>query len=377
MNRLLTFFVALLSFGVSQPVRGDCGFIGELVGICEASEALRESAAALALSVDKAAESVPGERYLRMIDALNDPTTPKEQRERYQILANNLFSASPLTKYELSIRFGLRPEQNLDASTFYGPTGIKQDVEAWCKSNPTYQPTSAKNTLKSPMTQAQLGDFIDEKILAAINTLADEPPTGLRNVGRDQVQYSLPGQRGSALANKTGFQAGSGMGPKPYTWNGGTSDDLTNGPRRREARDLLREALDAYFGAADRSDTPLEPVFQRAYQPYIQPPFLFVTIDKAHLEAQSDEFLVEAIVYEAGENGMVAPDSDSLDDMWPIRLEKKHFLANSTLECGNPEVEIRWAAASLHRDTIVTAELLRQIAETRKALEMLEKEMGE
>lgn len=88
-----------------QAARADCGFVGGLLGVCEAIDVanlrIAELQKALVETADKAIRAVPGERYLQLIDDLNG--TDAEKREKAKAFLENLAGVKPGVTYQMVV----------------------------------------------------------------------------------------------------------------------------------------------------------------------------------------------------------------------------------------------------------------------------------
>lgn len=372
MKRAMFMATVLILCAPLQGHAAECGWLGRKAGICELSEQLLQSAKEVNEAIDTAAEAIPGERYLRMIDAINDPTTPPEEKKRYQQLATNIFAISPDTQYEMNIAFGLPDGKNIEASFFYAPSGDKSAIEAWCKDRITYQTRKVSNAIKPQPTPEQRRLQIAQKLGEAIELLGDQV-NDVRHTTR-----GFAGFDGTKQAPATEYTLGPKsalsldlVAPNTGFIKGHFSEaQLERRDQRNQASEKIHEAMDLFFGNPGVAVSGSG--FTRAYKPYAQPPYLIVTIPRSDFDGLGDEFVVSAVVYQKDANGKIT--DKTLDSMWPIQLKKSHFEANDPVSCGNSEVSILWSGAPLLRDTILSAELIQKIRQTQGLLEDLEKE---
>jgi len=71
------------------------------------------------------------------------------------------------------------------------------------------------------------------------------------------------------------------------------------------------------------------------------------------LDAQDEEdFVITASVH------VLNTPARTLNNRWPITLEKQHFEANEIVQCGNPEVDVMWAVHPLTDAPVISEELL-------------------
>jgi hypothetical protein len=346
-----------------------------------------EAVTKLQKSVDSAALAIPGERYMRLIDTLNDPNASQEDKDRARLFVNNLFNVEPDARYRLSLRFGFDETKSLAVSFFYGASNRPESVMSWCGGQGFFNPTPVNNTLRTPPTDAEIDEYINDELFAAINGLGasikDIKYTtvgGGGGFGGPQpaivFQANAPGALDLVQDSSPLVQAG-----QPYLtvrtlgfdpWRGTQAERdaaiakarevASQTERHRQAARRLRNALDAIYG--DLKRRPDGPALIRDYRPLVDDPYLFVVIPEEEIAAQPAEaFEASAIVYEASDT-----EGAPLDNMWPVRISKERFYDFDAVPCGSGGHIVRFAVHSLLRDSGLNPRLLDAILESKALL---------
>ncbi|MGO7605167.1 hypothetical protein ACC718_17975 [Rhizobium ruizarguesonis] len=195
------FLLSAVFVGISTTsVRADCGL--DLLGICKAANQSTEKAVeglkkemedtrkAALLAVDTAVRSVPGERYLRLIDDLNsgDPARAAAARAFLKSLAN----IEPDADYQLTVSYDFDQAKpfHVDFNRFQAP--VSAVLEPFAKNSAVLDTVPAVTSLSPPTKEelmAHLANVAGE-VLDAING----PPeaTGLNNNRSDLCRKARP-----------------------------------------------------------------------------------------------------------------------------------------------------------------------------------------
>lgn len=365
--------VVALAFLISMSyLVASCGKVDELTNESAAwRNQVDQSVKRLESAMDKAVLGIPGERYLRLIDAVNDPGSSPEEVARAKELVKRLFDVEIDGAYELSLHFGYDETKPLEALFTFLPANSPAAVEYYCLNRGTYNAEPVRNTLRRPPNWEQVDAYIDAKLLAAIEELGAQVsnPKVIRNsMGPSKTQFTLDKTSAVDITQIIG-----GAGNRFESFGSLTIEDIEKSPRRRAAAAHLRAALNAIYG--DLALPLSAATFTRDFLPLGGRPFLVVMIEKEMIEQQPADrtFEVQAIVYKklTGEEKKRVDKGEhvtrvALNSQHPIEFNKEHFEANPPISCGNPARTVYYAAHNMTDAETMTRELYDAYLQTRE-----------
>lgn len=318
-------------------------FGGVTIGSCNKfqseSEAWRqrveESVKEVNAQMDKVALAVPGERYLRLLEAVRSNDPAEQERARDQV--RKLFGVDIEQPYQVSIWWEKQADSPLHLNYFLSHVAGEAAVRAQC--DVAWNPLDATNTVTTPANLEELRSIVGRQTRAAIETLGVQqiitiPPEnistpeddfmrGMRQIGRKEAERLAREQE----------------------------------ERRQKAADQLRDAILAAF-----PEPGTEQIASKRILPFNLlegQTLLYVLVEEDDLKRMANNnFRVSALLHAKGDLSAV------YEDRWAVSVTKENFYGDHrAVPCGNPRRNVRWAVLNLTQGPTVTAQALASLRE--------------
>ena len=346
---------------------------------------IREELELTRQAFDKAVQAVPGERYVRLLEACR--SVEDDIREDCRKRVKALFGVDLETDYEIVVNFGYADESKpLHVDVFQGLTNVAREVQ-------------------------QVADNNHLNLTAVANTMRVATPESVRADVRQKLVEALEAEWGPVPAFPS-YGSGSKFGahgylralsadslPEPYSW-GRASGRLTesfpylhygwrlahevpapqyqlvmprlpSGPapfakaryqeKITQVAGLLAQSLEAHY--TDKAIPLGKRVLPEKWVP-ARGPFLFVVISEEDWQAHGGEITVTAQVHAEGK-----PDAP-LDSPRAWKYELEQFRSHKTVTAKDEGHEVRWAVKNVGGQ-MITTEGLAGLAEVQEILQKL------
>lgn len=273
-------------------------------------EQVDKSVAKLTEGIDKAAMSVPGERYLRLIDDANSPDPAR--RARAQQFAKELFNIDLQHSYEVTVAFGFAEPRPLRADVFRSKLDGAIAVHNHAAEKSLNQ-TAVRNTILPLPTEEQViasaipkaKSFIEQ--IPEYSKLVAPSGGGFGNLQRPEYERRL------ANASKT----------------------LT---------DFLSVAIKA------RQDVGKQDAIRMDWSVIDDRPLLFVIIPADDWSAHSKQLTVTAVVHRKG------TPTETLAQQRVYSFDKAEFRETSIAVPGLPPQKIMYASHNMTGHSFISGE---------------------
>jgi hypothetical protein len=309
--------------------------LGSCDGVQQESKAWRkrveQSVNDLNAQMDKVALAVPGERYLRLLEAVRSKDPTEQARARDQV--RRLFGVDFEQPYQVSIWWEKPVSSSLRLNYFLSHVAGEAAVRAQC--DVAWSPLDATRTVTPPADLEELRTIVGKQTRAAIETL------GIQRV------IEAPKRDRRSLTEEEAI------------WEAVEAPKLAReqSERRQKAADQLRDAILAAFSEskgqlmAAKKTLPFNLLDGRT--------LLYVLVEEADLEGLTDNnFRVSALLHAQGDSSAV------YEDRWDVSVTKANFYGNHrAIPCGNPRKSVRWAILNLTQGPTVTAQALASLKE--------------
>jgi hypothetical protein len=317
-------------------------FILILLASCDYKKQLEKTLKTVRESTDTLAKSVPGERYLRLIDAVNS-SDPKERKQARDFV-RNAFNIDVDTDYEITATFTYdeaAANNGLHVDLFSAATPSQTDVTQFMQYSLKCDPAVA-SILPIPMTEAE----IYTKIWRLIE----------RNV-----------QSSSKFVQPTGYSPAYYLIGVPP---GGPHNEW-DGYRKR----LISDFTNAILSVRGNRTLPVNaPRRFRPFKPLEGFDYVFVVINKAEFEqvtggGHGDNFKANVQTHKKDHPEQWLFDSRSLE------FHKEDFTKNPPVK-HSTRGEFVWAVGQITTYGSITKQTLTKIKEMREATTAAERNQG-
>ncbi len=273
---------------------------------------LSNAVADVTSQMDQMAIAVPGERWLRLVDAVGgDDELKREEARRY---IKRLFSVDLEEEYEISITFSYKPADTpIEVDVFFDLVPGEAAVKRYCASQFTWSP-KAVGTLGSAL---RTNEALEAEVGAAVRGAID------------------------ILGGNTKDRA---RGPDSEV-------EIQDEGRRQAATEQLTSAILKFY---ESEQLPAgEATITRPFSMASNTPLLYILVREEHLGAHPD-LSVEAVVHKKGNV------EETFNSQWPVKLESRHFSAKP-VACGVSKDKIQWTAHNMTDTPVLTEVLLNDI----------------
>ncbi len=274
--------------------------------------------------MDKVALAVPGERYMRLLEAVRSKDPAEQERARDQV--RRLFGVDFEQPYQVSIWWEKPANSPLHLNYFLSHVAGEAAVRAQC--DVAWSPLDATRTVTPPADLEELRTIVGNRTRDAIEALGA------------QETITVPDVFGDTRARAKALERVS-----------------KQSERRQQAADQLRDAILAAFSEskgqliAAKKTLPFNLLDGRT--------LLYVLVEEADLESLTDNnFRVSALLHAQGDS------SAAYENRWDVSVTKANFYGNhGAVPCGNPRKSVRWAILNLTQGPTVNAQALASLKE--------------
>ncbi|RWE84207.1 MAG: hypothetical protein EOS63_03545 [Mesorhizobium sp.] len=342
----------------ATPAFGDCGVVGEVVGICDLVEKtdgqLRELREALEKTANAAIRAIPGERYLQLVDDLNGPDSAKATAARAFLAKlagakeGATYQATSNAAYETVLGSdGMPVAFKLDMLRARSPT--RETVAGFSQQN-SINVLSIQSAGVVPKTMEQVRQAVKAKADAWVQSVFGDVtwrPSGILALGG----FSNSVLRRESLA--------------------GTKEIRDSEAKKFEAEKAaiaaqLGDLVESMLTIPQAPDASLGPTIP--WDPVIQLPYIFLIIDKQTYESFPD-FSIDVAVTELGNSNVTF-----FHNRPPFRVTKRDF---------DPKVhkpvthdtrgDYYWTFVEVTGELNLTPELVAELDALKKSIAAIEK----
>lgn len=319
-------------------------------------EQVEASTKAMQVAVDTASKAIPGERYLRLLDAVHSGD-PKQAAEAKRFI-QSAFQMNLDQPYEVTVWFGVDDSEPFTAYAFVGPAPSREVVQEELRRG-RLNLTRWPNSLAPLASAEQIKGQIEEKIAKAVDTMAG-------TWSRTSERLSVPNQR-HVLAN-------SFLQTKLFCVTGDSNTmgcETTAMAPNNDRAEVAKALSEAFWLPYQNRRLPLPVTSPRKPWSLLSAnQVLFIVIPDEQFQRQKN-LVVKAVVHEEGKPERILPGEQE------YTFERVMFQNNPTVANENPPVTLRWAAHTMTDSSQMSGQMLqsiRQLQEVTAAWDAMAKE---
>ena len=317
---------------------------------------------------EMAIRAVPGERYLQLIDDLNNTKNP-EKRQAAQEFLKSLGHFDPAASYVVSVAYGFDDSSPLHSDIFLAFDGQREHVVYYAPN--FHEDQSVTSGIPLPNTRQDIDKTVDEKVDQIVQAMTGDPRfinlppgTNLTNTALPELQaLDWPG---SLTPNF--FVSGSPNVNQAITlFQQLNSAKIAAQARQNQVRQLLKEAIKAQY--APKSLPVGSAVLTRQWIPASSQDYVFVLIPEEDFQKHKNDknFKVSAVLHKEGDL------SATFNYTNPISFTKAAFEGNEPVERPFNQGKVRWAARNITGGAMVLPQDVERIKQWRMALAEINK----